>query len=55
MGILSDIYETDATDVYGVRKEGEKELLIPDIKDCILNVDTENNKMTVKLLEGLRN
>ena len=55
LGILSEIYETGANDVYGVRKEGEKELLIPAIKDCILNVDTENNKMTVKLLEGLRN
>ena len=54
LGVLTDIYETGANDVYGVKKEGEKELLIPAIKDCILNVDIENRKMTVKLLEGLR-
>ena len=32
----------------------EKELLLPAIKDCILDVDLEHGVMTVKLLEGLR-
>ena len=30
-----------------------QELLIPAIKDCILDVDTEQGTMTVHLLEGL--
>lgn len=54
LGILTDIYETGANDVYAVRKEGEKDLLIPAIKQCILSVDIANKKMVVKLLEGLR-
>ena len=30
-----------------------KELLLPAIKDCILNVDMENGEMTVHILDGL--
>lgn len=54
LGILADIYKTGANDVYAVRKEGQKDILIPAIKQCILSVDIENHKMIVKLLEGLR-
>ena len=54
LGILADIYETGANDVYAVRKEGQKDLLIPAIKQCIVSVDIANRKMVVKLLEGLR-
>ena len=54
LGILADIYETGANDVYAVRKEGQKDLLIPAIKQCILSVDIINKKMIVELLEGLR-
>lgn len=54
LGEIVEIYETGANDVYGVKKENEKELLIPAIKQCIVNVDIKNKKMTVKLLEGLR-
>ncbi len=53
LGILSDIIFTGANDVYVVKTK-EREILIPAIKQCILKVDTENKKMTVKLLEGLR-
>ncbi len=53
LGLLDDIIETGANDVYVVNTGG-KELLIPAIKQCILKVDLENKKMTVKLLEGLR-
>ncbi len=54
LGILTDIFETGANDVYAVKKEGQKDLLIPAIKQCILSVDIANKKMVVKLLEGLR-
>ena len=54
LGILADIYKTGANDVYAIRKEGQKDILIPAIKQCILSVDIENHKMIVKLLEGLR-
>lgn len=54
LGIITDVLVTGANDVYVVSKDGEKDLLLPAIKDCILNVDVKEKKMTVRLLEGLR-
>ena len=44
---------TGANDVYVVERENGKELLLPAIKDCILDVDLENGVMTVHVLDGL--
>lgn len=52
LGKLTDILMTGSNDVYVVRNE-EKEILIPAIKQCILNVDLEAGEMLVHLLEGL--
>ena len=57
LGIIDDVIETGANDVYSVRNMSEekaKNLLIPAIKQCIVNVDVKNKKMVVRLLEGLR-
>lgn len=51
-GTLKDVMETGANDVYIVQTE-DREVLIPAIKDCILKVDVEDNKMTIHLLKGL--
>ena len=48
------VIETGANDVYMISLEDGKELLIPAIKECILNVDIENKKMEVHVMEGLR-
>lgn len=53
LGTLKDVIETGANDVYVVEREKGKELLIPAIKQCILNVDVESGRMDVHLLEGL--
>ena len=52
-GTLKDVLETGANDVYIVDLEEGKEVLIPAIKQCILNVDVEKGKMAIHLLEGL--
>ena len=52
-GVLEDIMETGANDVYVVLTEAHGEVLLPAIHDCILDVDTENRKMTVHLMDGL--
>jgi 16S rRNA processing protein RimM len=49
LGALDDVIFTGANDVYAVGK-----LLIPAIKRCVMNVDMERRKITVKLPEGLR-
>lgn len=53
LGVLEDVLLTAANDVYQVKMKNEKELLIPAIRQCILNVDLEEKKMTVHLLDGL--
>lgn len=52
-GILKDVIETGANDVYTVSCEDGREVLIPAIKDCILSVDLESGRMKVHLLDGL--
>lgn len=54
LGELQDVLQTGANDIYVVKKEGEPELLIPAIKDCILKVDLAAGMMQVHLLDGLR-
>lgn len=54
LGELTDVMQTGANDVYVVQKPNEKELLIPAIHECILDVDIENQVMKVHLLPGLR-
>ena len=53
LGRVKDVMETGANDVYVVEREGGKELLIPAIKDCILDTDIDANVLTVHLLDGL--
>ena len=45
--------ETGANDVYVIMTEDEKEVLVPAIKQCILDVDVEESKMIIHLLPGL--
>ena len=52
-GTLTDVMETGANDVYCVQTEKYGEVLIPAIKDCILDVDIENGKMMIHLMPGL--
>lgn len=54
LGTLSEIMTTGANDVYVVKTLQGKELLIPSIKECILDVDALNKKILVHLLKGLR-
>ena len=54
LGNITDVIQAGANDVYVVAKEGEEELLIPAIKDCVKNVDLKNRVMTIFLMPGLR-
>lgn len=52
-GTLKDVMETGANDVYIVDSKDNGEVLIPAIRDCILDVDVEKNRMMIHLMEGL--
>ena len=55
LGKITDIINTGgANDVYVVKNSDSKEILIPALKQCILDVDIIKNIMTVHLLKGLR-
>lgn len=54
LGIIRNVLQTGANDVYCIGNNQEDEILIPAIKECVLTVDTQENKMKVHLIEGLR-
>lgn len=53
LGILIEVLFTGANDVYVVEGQDKKEILLPAIKDCILNVDIDKGIMQVHIMEGL--
>lgn len=53
LGKLEDVFPTGSNDVYVVKDELGKQTLLPAIGDVIKNVDVENKKMVVHLIEGL--
>lgn len=53
LGILTEVMTNAANDVYVVQMDNGKEVLLPAINDCILNIDVENKKVIVHLMKGL--
>ncbi len=53
LGVLSDVLQTGANDVYVVTKEDGGEILLPAIKDCIKGVDMKERVMKVFVMPGL--
>lgn len=53
LGILGDVLETGANEVFVVKTKEGKEILIPVIKECVVDMNAEEMKITVHLLEGL--
>ena len=52
-GKLVDVLPTGSNDVYVVKREAKRDLLIPVIDDVVLDVDINNKKIVVRLMEGL--
>ncbi len=52
-GTIEDVIETGANDVYAIRLEDGRELLLPAIKQCVLEINMEEQILTFHLLEGL--
>jgi 16S rRNA processing protein RimM len=53
LGVLDEIIETGANDVYVVKKEEGGEILLPAIPDVILEVNMNERVMKVHLIDGL--
>lgn len=53
LGKMIDVLQTGSNDVYVVKNENGKEILLPAIKDVVKKIDIQNKKIIVKLMEGL--
>ena len=53
LGTLEDIYNAGSSDIYVVKNDEGKEILLPAIKDVLKQVDLENKKIIVHIIEGL--
>ncbi len=53
LGVITEILETGANDVYLVKTPQDKELLLPALKSVIKKIDLDAKTMTVELLPGL--
>lgn len=53
-GKVDDIFNTGSNDIYVVKDELGKQILLPGIDEVIKNVDLEQGKITVHLIPGLR-
>ncbi|NSL51206.1 ribosome maturation factor RimM [Calidifontibacillus erzurumensis] len=53
LGEIKEILSPGANDVWVVKRQGEKDLLLPYIEDVVKRVDVENKKVIVHMMEGL--
>ena len=53
IGMLRDVIQTGATDVYVIALTDGRECLLPAIKQCVLEVDVEAGFIRIHILEGL--
>ena len=53
IGQIKEILQPGANDVWVVKRKGKKDLLLPYIPPVVLNIDIENNRVDIELLEGL--
>ena len=53
LGKVDDIFRTGANDVYVVKDEKGKQLLLPGIPEVIKEIDLEKEKIIVHILKGL--
>lgn len=54
LGKVDDIFNTGSNDIYVVKDELGKQILLPGISEVIKDVDLEQGKITVHLIPGLR-
>ena len=53
IGELTEVMQTGANDVYVVKTSDDKEVLFPAIKECVKEVNVEEGKVIVHVMDGL--
>jgi 16S rRNA processing protein RimM len=53
VGVISDVIEGVAQDLFVVRREGQPDALIPDVEAIVTEVDLDARRVTIRPPEGL--
>ncbi len=53
VGVLKDVFQTGANDVYEIEMPDGKTFLLPAIKECVLDVNLDEQKMKIHIMDGL--
>lgn len=53
LGKITSVFSTGSNDVYEIKMDDGKVIFVPAIKDVVQSVDIHENRMVIKLLEGL--
>ena len=53
IGDLADVFGTGSNDVYDIKREGKKNLLVPIIDGVLQSVDIDNKKIIIEIPKGL--
>ena len=53
LGEVTDVIQNTAQDIFEVKKQGGKKVLIPKVDEFVLNIDIEKKEILVRLIDGL--
>ncbi|MBR5473860.1 MAG: 16S rRNA processing protein RimM [Lachnospiraceae bacterium] len=53
LGVVTDVLQTGANDVYEIKLKSGKTVLFPAIRQCILDVNLEKGEVLAHVMEGL--
>ena len=53
LGKVNDIYNNKVHDIYVIKDDLEKQILLPSTKEVIKQIDMDNDRIVVHLIEGL--
>jgi 16S rRNA processing protein RimM len=53
LGVLADVIKTGSNDVYVVKNDSGKEILIPALKSVVTDISLTEHRITVELPEGI--
>ena len=53
LGVIADVFNRGASDIYDIKREGKKNLLLPVIDEVVKEIDIQGGKVVVHVMEGL--
>lgn len=53
LGVVTDVWQNSSNDIYVVRDQAGKEILLPAIKEVLKSVKIESKKIIVHIMDGL--